>query len=168
MEWRLVDPRDEVEAVVELADRLYGHEADGVLGRDRAVFRKYVTLAAVYQVFDRTREFLAGCWDGDRLLGYCWFDRGGYTTYSPLEITNAKFHHIDLTLPAKTRVRILNAMIDQHILWAGHCGIPVICSTSVRAEHDGFMRVHAKRGFTVNGSYAWGRTEDLLKGIKDV
>ena len=70
MEWRLIDPRDEVEAVVELADRLYGHEADGIVGRDRVVFRKHVTLAAVYQAFDRTREFLAGCWDGERLLGW--------------------------------------------------------------------------------------------------
>lgn len=168
MEWRLIDPRDEVEAVVELADRLYGREADGIVGRDRAVFRKHVTLAAVYQAFDRSREFLAGCWDGERLLGYCWFDRGGYVTYSMQEISNAKFHHIDLTLPVKQRVRILNQMIDQHILWASYCGIPVICSTSVRSEHDGFMRIHAKRGFKVNGSYAWIRTEDGVKGLKNV
>jgi len=33
----------------------------------------------------------------DALLGYCWFDRGGYTTYSNEEISNAKFHHVDLT-----------------------------------------------------------------------
>lgn len=165
MEWRLCDPLTDVQDVVVLADSVYGHEADEVLGRDRELFRKHVTLAAVYQAFDRTREFLGCCYEGDRLLGYCWYDRGGYTTYSREEISNAKFHHIDLSLPAKRRVRILNEMIDQHILWAGHCGVPVICSTSIRGEHDGFMRIHAKRGFKVAGSYAWGRTEELLKGI---
>ena len=57
-------------------------------------------------------------------------------------------------------------MIDQHILWAKTWGIPVICSTSIRSEHDGFMKIHKKRGFKVNGSYAWIRTEDGMKGLK--
>jgi len=39
-------------------------------------------------------------------------------------------------------------------------------STSIRDEHDGFMRIHKKRGFRVNGSYAYIRTEDGMKGLK--
>jgi len=165
MEWRLAHPLDDVDDIVEMADSIFGQEADGILTRDRQLFRKHVTVAATVQLFDKGREFLAVCRDVDRLVGYCWFDRGGYTTYAAEEISNAKFHHLDLALPAKTRVRLLNEMIDQHILWAKSWGIPVICSTSIRAEHDGFMRIHKKRGFTVNGSYAWIRTEDGLKGI---
>ena len=79
-------------------------------------------------------------------------------TYSNEEISNAKFHHVDLSLPVKTRVRLINEMIDQHILWAHTWGIPIVCSTSIRSEHDGFMKIHKKRGFIVNGSYAWIRT----------
>jgi hypothetical protein len=147
------------------------------------VFRKNVTITATTQLFDKGREFLAVCrgnpeaepnavWDKERddwfrpLLGYCWFDRGGYTTYANEEISNAKFHHVDLSLPAKQRVRLINEMIDQHILWARAWGIPVVCSTSIRGEHDGFMRIHKKRGFQVNGSYAWIKTEDGMKGFK--
>jgi hypothetical protein len=63
-------------------------------------------------------------------------------------------------------VRLINEMIDQHILWAHSWGIPVICSTSIRGEHDGFMKIHKKRGFRVNGSYAWIRTEEAMKGLK--
>jgi hypothetical protein len=166
MEWRLAHPLDDVEDIVELADTVFGAEADAILTRSRDVFRKHVTVAATVQLFDRGKEFLAVCRDVDRLVAYCWFDRGGYTTYANEEISNAKFHHVDLSLPAKTRVRLLNQMIDQHILWASNWGIPVICSTSIRAEHDGFMRIHKKRGFTVNGSYAWIKTQDGLKGIK--
>jgi hypothetical protein len=99
----------------------------------------------------------------DKLLGFCWFDRGGYTTYSNEEISNAKFHHVDLSLATRTRVRLVNEMIDQHILWAHTYGIPIICSTSIREEHNGFMKIHQKRGFTVNGSYAWIRTEEAMK-----
>ena len=186
--WTLAHPLHDVDDIIELADSVFGHEADGILGRDRNVFRHRVTMAATEQLFNKGREFLAVCresplliekdilakhpdWEPiiPRLLGYCWFDRGGYATYSNEEISNAKFHHVDLNLPVKTRVRLINEMIDQHILWAHSWNIPVICSTSIRAEHHGFMRIHEKRGFTVNGSYAWCRTEkamELLNGRK--
>lgn len=179
MNWTLAHPLHDVDDIVEMADGMFGQEADGILTRSRDVFRKNVTITATVQLFDKGREFLAVC-RGDRLvntmmgtglvedalLGYCWFDRGGYTTYANDEISNAKFHHVDLSLPAKQRVRLINEMIDQHILWAHSWGIPVICSTSIRTEHDGFMKIHKKRGFKVNGSYAWIRTEEAMKGLK--
>lgn len=166
MEWTLAHPLHDVDDIVEMADSIFGSEADGILTRDRGVFRKNVTIASTVQLFDKGREFLAVCRNSEKLLGYCWFDRGGYTTYANEEISNAKFHHVDLSLSARTRVRLLNEMIDQHILWAHTWNIPVICSTSIRAEHNGFMRIHQKRGFEVNGSYAWIRTENAIKGIK--
>jgi len=166
MEWTLAHPLHDVDDIVEMADSVFGREADGILTRDRNVFRKNVTITATVQLFDKGRELLAVCREEDKLLGYCWFDRGGYTTYANEEISNAKFHHVDLSLPAKQRVRLINQMIDQHILWANAWGIPVICSTSIRTEHDGFMKIHKKRGFKVNGSYAWGRTEALLETLK--
>lgn len=171
MEWTLAHPLHDVDDIVNMADSVFGTEADGILTRDRAVFRKHVTVATTVQLFDKSKEFIAVCRSTnivdvgiakvreEKLLGYCWFDRGGYTTYANEEISNAKFHHVDLQLPTRLRVRLINAMIDQHILWAHQWGIPVVCSTSIRAEHDGFMKIHKKRGFTVNGSYAWIRTE---------
>lgn len=167
-EWSLANPLHDVDDIVEMADSFFGHEADGIVTRSRAVFRHRVTVACTEQLFNKSREFIAVCRqiplvdlnDGNtKLLGFCWFDRGGYTTYSNEEISNAKFHHLDLSLSVRNRVRLVNEMIDQHILWAHTWGVPIVCSTSIRAEHDGFMKIHAKRGFTVNGSYAWIRTE---------
>jgi len=157
--WTLAHPLHDVDDIVNMADSVFGSEADGILTRDKAVFRKHVTVATTVQLFDKSKEFIAVCRNEDKLLGYCWFDRGGYTTYANEEISNAKFHHLDLQLSPRLRVRLINEMIDQHILWAHRWGIPVVCSTSIRAEHDGFMKIHKKRGFTVNGSYAWIRTE---------
>lgn len=166
MEWVLAHPLHDVEDMVELSDSVYGEEADGILTRSRDVFRHRVTVATTEQLFNKGREFIAVCRDEGRLLGFCWYDRGGYTTYSNEEISNAKFHHVDLTLPVRLRVRLINEMIDQHILWAHRWGIPVVCSTSIRSEHDGFMKIHKKRGFTVNGSYAWIRTEKGVECLK--
>lgn len=183
MEWSLADPRYDVDDIVEMADSFFGHEADGIVTRSRAVFRHRVTVAATEQLFNKSREFLAVCRvneplvldkgmyslnEPDKLLGFCWFDRGGYTTYSNEEISNAKFHHVDLSLPVRTRVRLVNEMIDQHILWAHTWGVPIVCSTSIRAEHDGFMKIHAKRGFTVNGSYAWIRTDKGMENLSKI
>ena len=176
MEWSLAHPLHDVEGIVEMADSQFGHEADGIITRSREVFRHRVTMATTEQLFNKSREFIAVCrgpkttnhgWfhldDPDHLKAFCWFDRGGYTTYSNEEISNAKFHSVDLSLPAKQRLRLVHEMIDQHILWANQCGIPIICSTSIRADQGTFMRVHAKRGFTVNGSYAWIRTEKAME-----
>ena len=166
MEWTLAHPLYDVDDIIQLAEKNFRHEAKDILVTDPMVFRHHVTVTTTNQLFDKTKEFVAVCRDEDRLLGYCWFDRGGYTTYSRDEISNAKFHHVDLSLSARLRVRLINEMIDQHILWAGKCGVPVVCSTSIRADHDAFMRIHKKRGFAIHGSYAWIRTEEGLKWVK--
>jgi hypothetical protein len=158
MEWTLAHPLYDVDDIVQLGQKLLGLEGS-CLKTDPYVFRHALTVACTNQVFDKGKEFIAVCRD-PALLGYCWFDRGGYTTYSREEISNAKFHHVDLDLPLITRVKLILSMIDQHILWCQKWGIPIICSTSIRTEHDGFMKIHKKRGFTVNGSYAWIRTEN--------
>jgi hypothetical protein len=170
MEWTLADPRYDIEDIVWMADTLYGPETDAILTRSPATLRRHATVTATVQLFDKSKEFLAVCRSHDdpdhpdgKLLGFCWFDRGGYTTYSTEEISNSKFHFVDLTLSPRLRIRLINEMIDQHILWAGGCGIPVVCSTSIRGDHKAFVKIHEKRGFTVNGSYAWMRTE---KGIE--
>ena len=177
IEWALAHPLHDVEDIVNMADQVYGSEVEGILTTDKQIFRKNVTMTSAYQQFDRSREFLAvarpavisGTGEySDKLLGFCWFDRGGFTTYAPEEISNAKFHHVDLSLSVRNRVKLINAMIDQHILWAHQNGITVVCSTSIRGDHNGFMRIHEKRGFTVNGSYAWIRTKDGLNGIKGI
>ena len=169
--WTLAHSKDDIEHIIDMAEYNFQKEVEGILTVDSNVFRKHLTVATTIQSFDRSKEFIAICrtdaWEKTTVqefclgvpMAYCWFDRGGYTTYSNEEISNAKFHHVDLQLPARLRVRLINEMIDQHILWAHRWGIPVVCSTSIRAEHDGFMKIHKKRGFTVNGSYAWIRTE---------
>jgi hypothetical protein len=171
-EWQLCDPRYDVDDVVYLGQRLLALEGSP-LKTDPYVFRHSLTVASTNQLFDKNREFIAvaremplyieGADSLGKLLGYCWFDRSGYTTYSRDEISNAKFHHVDLQLSPRLRVRLISEMIEQHILWCSRCGIPVICSTSIRSEHDGFMKIHQKYGFIVNGSYAWTRTEDAMK-----
>ena len=162
MEWTLAHPLKDVEDIVDMADG-YFVDTGEVLKKSKDLFRKNVTMVSTLQIFDRTKEFLAVCRDEGRMVGYCWYDRHGYTTYSTEEISNAKFHHVDHGLSARVKIRLINEMIDQHILWAYSNGVPIVCSTSIRPEFEVFMKIHKKRGFTVNGSYAWIRTEEGIK-----
>ena len=57
MEWTLASPLHDVEDIVELADSVFGAEADGILTRSRDVFRHRVTMAATEQIFNKGREF---------------------------------------------------------------------------------------------------------------
>ena len=123
-EWLLADPRFDIDDIVRLADEQYGRETDGILTRSPAALKRHATVTATVQLFDKSKEFLAVCRsfdDPDRpdgsLLGFCWFDRGGYTTYSIEEISNSKFHFVDRDLPLRLRITLINEMIDQHILW---------------------------------------------------
>ena len=172
-EWLLADPRYDLDDIVSLADDQYGPETLGILIKSPATLRRHATVTATVQLFDKAKEFLAVCRSVDnpdlpdgKLLGFCWFDRGGYTTYSTEEISNSKFHFVDKNLSPRLRVTLINEMIDQHLLWAANCGIPVVCSTSIRMEHSAFVKIHEKRGFTVNGSYAWIRTEKGLEWLR--
>ena len=165
MKWQLVDPIYDVDRLITKFKGFYGSES-GVLGYDEAFLRKNLTVASTIQLFDKSKEFIAYAYDGHKILGVCWFDRGGYATYSTKEISNSKFHHIDLTLPIRQRIKVLNQMIDQHLLWADNWGIPIVCSTSIRADFEGFMRVHERRGFTIRGSYAYIDTKEGIKWIR--
>ena len=152
MEWTLVKPNEAIR-VIDTFEPIYKEESN--LGYDREFISKVLTVACTVQMFDQSKELIAKCTEGERILGVCWFDRGGYAPYSTKEICNSKFHHVDLSLPIRTRYRIINQMIDQHLLWAYHWNIPMVCSTSIRGDYQGFMRIHAKRGFRVHGSFAY-------------
>jgi len=164
--WELAHPLRDVDYIVEMGKEYLSQEDGMIVRTDPEVFRHHVTVSCTNQLFDKYKEFIAVAKeDPYSILGYCWYDRGGYTTYSREEISNARFHHVDLTLSVRTRYKLLNDMIDQHILWADMCKIPVVCSTSIRGDHEGFMRIHRKRGFIVHGSYAWIRTEEAMKEL---
>jgi hypothetical protein len=77
--------------------------------------------------------------------------------YSDNEIAEARFVHIDQTLPARTRVTISAQILQQWELWATLCGIPVIISSTIRDSQDAFLRLHEQAGYRVRGSIAMKR-----------
>ena len=74
-------------------------------------------------------------------------------------MAEAKFAHIDLSLPVVTRVRLMAQILQQWVLWCQICGIPVLVSTTIREDQTGFLKLHDQAGFKRRGSFAYLRTD---------
>ena len=65
--------------------------------------------------------------------------------------------HVDLNLPSRDRVRLI---IDMMKLWEGFAklaNVSIVCSTTMRNDQTAFLKLHAKNGYDVRGSYAYKR-----------
>lgn len=156
MTWRRAVGTDTA-AMVGLSQRLYESEVDPFYLTDPIVLSRNITRGIVEQFYNPAAEYLSVLYDGDHLAAYLWLVRGQRTPWSDDEVLEFKMAHIDLSLTARERVRIVNAMIDQAVVFADHNSIPVIVSSSVRADQQAFLRLHERRGFTVRGSIAYLR-----------
>lgn len=91
-----------------------------------------------------------------RIIAYCWATPD-YTVWSPDPQCYIKMVHVDLSLPVKVRIRLVNQILDQVHCYAHMAGIPVVVSTTMREDQDGFLSIHRRRGYTVRGSFAYIR-----------
>lgn len=147
----------DIPEVVSLAERLFQCEIDSVFTPDPPLFARNLAVAVIKQTHNPLSEQLLVARDRQtqQLLAYTWLARGTYTTYSPEEIAEARFAHVELTLSTRHRIRLLAQMLQQWWLWCSIAGIPVLVSTTIREEQRAFMHLHESAGFTVNGSYAY-------------
>jgi hypothetical protein len=63
--------------------------------------------------------------------------------------------HLDLALPTKLRITLIKEMMSQWEELAKFSKNPIICSTTMRHSQDAFLKLHAKAGYSVRGSYAY-------------
>jgi hypothetical protein len=65
--------------------------------------------------------------------------------------------HMDMTLSARIRIRLLKDMIGLWETWAIAIGVLVICSSTIRSDQSGFLRIHEQAGYQIRGSNAYKR-----------
>jgi hypothetical protein len=152
---------EEVELIYRLAHTQFGVEVNRLMSLSPDKFRYMVAQAILKQNYDPNSEFLISAYHDDKFIGYAWLSRGTSTTFSNDEIADAKFIHVALEASPRVRVQIVKEALEQFQLWCLINNIPVLCSTSVRADWQTFMRIHEKMDFTVMGTYAWKRITPL-------
>jgi hypothetical protein len=65
--------------------------------------------------------------------------------------------HVALAIPVRERVFLCAQMLRTWEKWAEACDIKIICSSTIRADQPGFLRLHREADYVVRGSIAYKR-----------
>ena len=155
--WSLAMPQD-VPDIVRLVDTNYSQEIEDVIfTKNPTRLHYHLHRAIVDQVYGLNTQNISIARDKDsqKLLAWAWIERGKYTVYSDEEMAVAEFAHVDLELPLRTRMTLTAQTLEIWISWCEINQIPVLCSTTIREDQKGFMRLHDQFGFLRRGSFAY-------------
>lgn len=148
----------DVNSIVKMAQDHFETEIDLIFTPDPIAYARNLTLAAVNQFYLPMTELLSVCKDDTgKLLAYTWAIANQRAAWSDDNMVSIKMAHIDLQLPIKQRIQIINSMFN---LWEGFAQIannPIICSTTMRRDQEGFLKLHQRNGYDIRGSYAYKR-----------
>lgn len=149
-----------VESIVKLAEQHYQQEVETLLTPNPTRLSYHLYKAVLEQTFHPNNTLVSVAVDkhSNRLLAWAWLERGKYTAYANEEMAVGEFIHTQLDLSLRTRMRLVGQTLDQWILWSQANAIPVLCSTSIRDDQSGFMRLHDLYDFKRKGSFAYLRT----------
>ena len=146
---------EDIDAMIQLTARYYLQELDGVLTINLNKLAERLAHSIVNQNFRPESETLQCAWQEHRLVAWTWLSRGRSTDYIDEEVAEAHMLHISLDLSPKTRIKLIKETLESWISWCRILGIPVLASTTVRADSAAFMELHRRRGFLVRGSHAF-------------
>lgn len=159
-QWYLALPKH-VESMVDLANAIYSQEIDQILIKNPTRYSYHLHRAVLNQTFNPSQLLLTVAEDiNHKVIAYSWLERGKFTPYSDQEMAVAEILHVDLGLPVRQRMALCAQSMQQWITWCEVNQIPVLTSSSIRADQIGFMRLHQRFGFQVRGSIAYKRIGD--------
>lgn len=149
----------DVPAIVRMAQDHFETEIDTVFEPDPVAYARNLTHATVAQFYNPQQELLsvAKSQQNNTLLAYTWAIRGERSPWSDQEMISVRMAHVDLSLGVRTRIRLVTQMISIWEAWAAQCGVPILCSTTMRRDQEGFLRIHQRLGWDIRGSYAYKR-----------
>lgn len=162
--WHTTSGAD-VPNIVQMAIDYFQTEIEQVFTPDPIAYARNLTLATVNQFYNPGAELLkvAKCVETQRILGYVWVMRNQRSPWSDQEMATVRMVHVDLALSTRDRVRLIQEMLLTWEQWALTYNIPIICSTTMRRETEGFLRLHQRMGYDVRGSFAY---KNLTKEMK--
>jgi hypothetical protein len=155
--WRPAAGTD-VEAIMAMSRQHFRDEATAIWHIDEQHFASMLTQDIVRQFFNPGTALVAVCEDADhKFLGWVWAERGQRTVWSTEEMVAIKIVHVNMNLATRQRVRIITEMMEIWELWAQSIGVDIVCSSTMRGDQDGFVRLHQRRGYDCRGSICYRR-----------
>lgn len=154
--WRAASGND-VNNIVSMAQQHFQQEIDQIFTPDTVAYSRNVTFAIVNQFYLPTAELLSVAYDGDKLLAYTWAKSNDRAAWSDDTMVVIRMAHVALDLSVRTRVALIADMMQIWENFAHYSNTPIICSTTMRNDQQTFLKMHARNGYDVRGSYAYKR-----------
>lgn len=154
--WRRATPMD-VPQMVALSNSNYSSEFENIIfTKNLTRLHYHLHQAILTQTYtpDQTCVLVAG---NPEITAWSWLERGKFTPYSDDEMAVAEIIHMRLDLHTRTRINLIRELLLMWEIFCVECGIPILVSTSIRADQTAFMRLHERAGFQVRGSMAYLR-----------
>jgi hypothetical protein len=147
---------NDVPEIVNMAVSHFQQEIDLIFTPDPVAYSRNVTFAIVNQFYLPGTELLYVARDSQgKLLAYTWAKSGDRAPWSDDTLVVIRMAHVDLSLSSRMRLRLITDMLDIWERFARFANNPVICSTTMRSDQGAFLKLHARNGYDVRGSYAY-------------
>ena len=158
--WRLAEIGD-TNDIVMMAQQHFESEIDLIFTPEVPTMLRNVTFAIMNQIYYPGSEMITVCRaaDDNRLLAYTWAKSNDRACWSDDNMVCVRMAHVDLSLSARERVKMVQDMMSHWERLAAFSGNKIICSTTMRNDQAGFLRLHERAGYSVRGSYAYKRLE---------
>jgi hypothetical protein len=158
--WRPAAGHD-VPAIVTMAEQHFQKEIDTIFTPEPTTYSRNLTHAIVDQFYSPGKELLAVCYHDDThdLLAYTWAAGDHRAYWSDDSMVFVKMSHVNLNLSSALKIRLVIDMINLWEKFAHVAGVPIICSNTMRTDQSAFMKLHAKMGYDVRGSFAYKKVD---------
>lgn len=157
--WRPATGLD-VPRIVDIAIAHFQREIEHIFTPDPIAYSRNLTLAVVNSFYLPATEMVWICEQDNQVIAYVWAHRS-VAPWSDDPMCAVRMVHIDLELSVRQRVELVQEMIGLWEAWAEKSGIPVICSTTMRSDQQGFLRIHERCGYDIRGSFAYKRLKEI-------
>ena len=152
--------------IVAMAEQHFQTEIDTIFTPEPIVYSRHITFAVVNQYYNPHAELISvACDESNKLIAYTWAKSKEYAPWSDNEMVLVRMAHVSLDLSARTRIRLIQDMINLWEGWAKIIHVPIICSTTMRNDQSAFLKLHTKNGYDVRGSYAYKKLNTEQTGL---
>lgn len=145
---------DDVHSIVNLSYTNHRDELNQLFTVDPIIYERLIAHAVIDQYYTPTKELLVTAY-ADRLLGYTWAKVSASNQWSANTMLIAQMAQVDLTLPTRQRLRLINDIFDIWEEFAKLSDVEIICSNSILANQSAFLELHRRHGYVVKGSQAY-------------
>ena len=146
----------DVENMADLSIEHYLNDSLDIFNLHIPTALKSLSLAVVNQYFSPLTELISVCKNNNnKLLAYTYCIHSTVQYWSLDNIVEVRMATVDLSLPTKLKIKLLNDMFKLWENFALLSNSNIILSNTMRKDQDSFLKLHQKNGYIVRGSYAY-------------